>query len=252
MTKTKEDFVKRKAEIEKYFQFLTMLDKDNPVLHFLDMGVSSTSKIEDDLLKILKANGFLLIYNLVESTCRNSLFDILLAIQSKKLSFGKFSEEVKILWIKQRTQNLRDLKVKIDTVDKQFCEIAKDVIENSIIDFSETLKKLEDPNNSEFDLFGLSGNINTEKIRTMAKSCGFNPFVSPEKEKAGVDLDAIKVKRNHLAHGRITFAECGKVYSVKEMCKYKDNAILYLDGILENIEAYIKAKQFKLSKVPAL
>lgn len=248
MKKTNEDFVKRKTEIEKYFAFLSTLDKDNPAIHFSEMGVDKISKVDAELLKILKANGFLLIYNLVESACRNSILEILTAIQSKKLSLKKLSDEVQMLWIRQRTQNLRDPKTKIETVDKQFYEIAKEVIKNTIIDFSTAIKKIEDPNVSELELFGLSGNINADKIRDMARLCGFNHNVGAAKEKAGADLEEIKKKRNHLAHGRVTFAECGKDYSVKQMCDYKDNAISYLESILSNIDTHIKGGKYQVPK----
>jgi hypothetical protein len=248
MKKTNQDFEKRKAEIEKYFQFLSILDLDNPVLHFSEKGKKKTSKVSEELLKILKANGFLLIYNLIESACRNSLLEILTAIQSKKLSLKKISEQVQMLWIKQKTNNLRDPKTKIDTIYNQFHVIAKEVIENTIIDFALTIQKLENPNNADMDLFGLSGNINADKIRDMAKVCGFESRVGAAKEKAGADLEEIKTKRNHLAHGRITFAECGKNYSVQEMCKFKDNAVLYMEGILTNIGDYISSKKYTLPK----
>lgn len=252
MKKANQDFEKRKVELEKYFQFLSTLDMDNPILHFSEKGKLGTYKVNDELLKILKANGFLLIYNLIESACRNSLLEILTAIQSKKLSLKKISEQVQLLWIKQKTQNLRDPKTKIETIDGQFHAIAKEVIENTIIDFAVTIKKIEDPNSADLDLFGLSGNINADKIRGMAKVCGFESSVGAAKEKAGADLEEIKVRRNHLAHGRITFAECGKTYSVKEMCRYKDNAVYYMEGILQNIEKYIKTNKFQTPKIKSI
>jgi len=248
MQKASEEFEKRKIEIEKYFTFISFLDKDNPNLHFSEMGIEKSVKVEDELLKILKANGFLLIYNLVESACRNSLCEILDAIQLEKLSLQKLTDEVQLLWIKQRTQSLRDSKTKLETVDKQFHEIAKDVISNTIIDFGAAIKKIENPNTSELQLFGLSGNINADKIRDMARICGFESRVNPQQEKAGADLEEVKEKRNHLAHGRVTFAECGKDYSVPQMIKFKDNAILYIEGVLTNIDQHIKQRKFKYKK----
>lgn len=238
MKKTKEDFEKRKAEIEKYFDFLSKLDKDKPVLHYSEKGKNKISKVNDELLKILKANGFLLIYNLVESSCRNSLWEILLAIQSDKLSLKKLSEEAQLLWIKQKVKDFKN--ASNSTLENHIQSIAKDVINEAFIEFCED--KSEDGSG---EIIKLSGNIDARKIRELAEFYGFISKVSPKKEKAGADLKEVKDKRNHLAHGRITFAECGKNYSVQQMCTYKKNAISYLEGILKNIEKHIKEKKYQ-------
>jgi hypothetical protein len=62
---------------------------------------------------------------------------------------------------------------------------------------------------------------------------------------AWADLKRIKDFRNKLAHGRITFAECGKDKSVADMINYKDNAIEYLECVLLNVQDYIRQKKFK-------
>ncbi len=235
MKKANEDFVKRKAEIEKYFDFLSTLDKDKPTIHFSEKGVNKISKVDDELLKILKANGFLLIYNLVESACRNSLWEILSAIQGKKLSYKKLTEEAQLLWIKQKVKDLRN--AKDETLEKHIQSIATEVINNALVEFKK-----------ETEFIDLSGNIDAQKIRTLAEIYGFDSKVGDAKEKAGADLEEIKKKRNHLAHGRVTFAECGKDYSVTQMCEYKKNAISYLESILSNIETYIKGGKYQVPK----
>ena len=126
MKKAKSDFGKRKAEINKYFEFLEKLHKDTPKISYSELGKTKTFKIDLKLKRILRANGFLLIYNLVESSCRNSIWEILTAVKSEKLSFTKLSQEVQDLWIKQKIKNLRE--ANDSTLKKNFQELAEEII----------------------------------------------------------------------------------------------------------------------------
>ena len=234
MQQTKDDFNKRKVEIDLYFNFLSKLDHDKATLHYEELGVPKQYKFDDELEKILKANGFLLIYNLVESCCRNSLWEILLAIKTENLSLKKLSDEAQMLWIKSQVKNYKD-NANAVKLEKLIHTIAKEVINNTVVDFKQ---------DSEF--MDLSGNIDKKKIRELANTYGFQPTVAADKEKAGDDLLEIKTNRNHLAHGRITFADCGKPVSIIQMVKYKDNAVVYLEAILDNIEDYISNLKFKI------
>lgn len=235
----REDFEKRKIEINQYFDFLSKLDNDKVSLSYEQMGIARGHKLDDELKKILKANGFLLIYNLVEACCRNSLWEILFAIQAKKLTLKKLSDDAQMLWIKSKMKNFKESK-SIEKLEKHIHDIALSVINNAKIEFQ-----------SDSEFINLAGNIDKKKIRELAKIYGFVSIVAPEREKAGEDLVEIKNKRNHLAHGRITFAECGKQYSIIKMVEYKDNAILYLEAFLENVEDHIKTLKFEKSKAKA-
>lgn len=233
MQKAKDDFDKRKGEIEIYFGFLSKLDHDKPTLTFEERGLSESHRIDEELKKILKANAFLLIYNLVESFCRNSLWEILSAIKTENLTLKKLSDQTQMLWIKSKVKAYKDIASTVK-LESHIHAIATDVINNTLIEFKEDSEFVE-----------LSGNIDKRKIRELAGIYGFEPIVTPEQEKAGDDLLEIKTTRNNLAHGRITFAECGKPVSILQMIKYKDNTINYLEGVLHNIEDHITNLKFK-------
>jgi len=171
---------------------------------------------------------------LVESFCRNSLWEILSAINTESVGLKMLSEHTQLLWIKSKVKFYKE-SVNVSKLENHIHAIATDVINNTLISFQE---------GSEF--IDLSGNIDKRKIQELAKMYGFDPVVAADKEKAGDDLLAIKTTRNNLAHGRITFAECGKPVSIIQMIKYKDNAISYLEGVLSNIEDYIVNARFKV------
>ncbi len=243
MKRVKDDFKKRKSELDEYFRFLSKLDKDMPTLHYSEMGVGYKYPVEAELQKILKANGFLLIYNLLESFCRNFIIEILTVIQGKKLTLKRLSDEAQKVWIAHKVYNFKNPQTSSAKLEKCFHDIATDIFSNTIIEFNEVVGRIE--TDEHYDAFGLSGSIDKRKIQALARMYGFNHITPPANEKAGQDLDHIKTVRNKLAHGRMTFAECGKDKTVKEMVDYKDNAIKYLEGVLLNIEAYIKNRKFK-------
>jgi len=241
MTETRDDFNKRKAEIEKYFSLLEILDKDELKISYKERRRVKNYSVDDELLKILKANGYLLIYNLLEATCRNSLIQILSSIQESNLSLASLSEKVQLLWVRQRVKGMNDPAMKEVTMEKRLYNVVKDVINAAVIEFDETIKQARIDGK---DIFNLSGNIDAKQIRILADNYGFNSSVSADNERAGADLSDIRVMRNKLAHGRITFADCGKDCSVAQMISYKENCIRYLSAILDNIEQYINDKAF--------
>lgn len=243
MKRVKDDFNKRKAELNEYFDFLSLLDKDKPTLHYSELGVDHKHTIDTELQKILKANSFLLIYNLLESFCRNFIIEILSAIQGKKLTLKKLSEEAQKVWIAQKVRDYKSPTTTSEKLEDCFFGMVTEIFNETVIEFSAVINRIE--TDERYDVFGLSGSIDRKKIQALARIYGFNHMTPPVNEKAGEDLEQIKNFRNKLAHGRITFAECGKDKSVKEMVDYKDNAIVYLEGVLLNIETYIKNKKFK-------
>lgn len=241
MKKAKEEFEKRRLEIEEYFTFLKKLDYDSPKLIYSKLGTPETYKVNDELVKILKANGFLLIYNLVEAVTRISLIELLVSITNSKTKFNKLSDELQKLWILNKRFADKELKNKPE--ERVFHELYNEIISNAIIDFTLEIKDSKGEILKEF--VSLSGNVDARQIRTIAEKYGFNSKLTSSHEKAGADLQEVKTKRNYLAHGRITFIECGKDFSVSQMCGYKDNSLIYLENILINIEKFVKEKKFK-------
>jgi hypothetical protein len=81
------DFNTRVEEINGYFLFLEELLNETMKLAILEDSKQTIRAIDSKLAKTLKANGFLLLYNLVESSMRNAIeaiFDELKAALSAK------------------------------------------------------------------------------------------------------------------------------------------------------------------------
>uniref|UniRef100_UPI0035CC0E4B MAE_28990/MAE_18760 family HEPN-like nuclease n=1 Tax=uncultured Nostoc sp. TaxID=340711 RepID=UPI0035CC0E4B len=64
-----DDFNERAKDVSDYLYFLRDLEQGQILLN----KNGAISKIDDELDKSLKATGFLLLYNLIESTMRNAI-----------------------------------------------------------------------------------------------------------------------------------------------------------------------------------
>jgi hypothetical protein len=82
------DFNMRAQEVDEYFLFLERLIKEEIKLAVLENnGIQKIKSVNSDLAKTLKANGYLLLYNLVESTMRNAIEAIFDELSSNSVSF---------------------------------------------------------------------------------------------------------------------------------------------------------------------
>ena len=99
-----EDFDKRAQEVRRYFIFLKNLEKGSIQLSLGNANNPKIKPINEDLEKTLKATGYLLLYNLVESTMRNAIVTIFDELKTQRVSFDDVRDEIKKIVI----DNLKD------------------------------------------------------------------------------------------------------------------------------------------------
>lgn len=227
MNNTLIEFQKRIKEVDIYFQTLDLLDKGRCEISCIDIqGNVHHKEIDNELSKILKANGFLLLYNLIEATIKTSIDEIFITIHSSNITFKSLTENLKSLWINQEIKDLKENAFNVATLRTKVMNISESILKSEL-----TLFKSE--------CINISGNIDAKKIREVAKQFGYN------EPKNGGGLLTIKNKRNHLAHGEYTFAEIGKDYTVGDLVKFKNETELYLTEVLSNIDSYLVDMKFK-------
>jgi len=225
MDNTKQDFEKRKSEIDSYFKFLLIFDDDDTKIQYKKNGEIVTEKIQPQFQIILIANAFLILYNLIESTIRNSIIEIYIEVENDEITFGELSDNLQKIWIKQTTDNLKENNFKPDTIRDYVLQLAKDILSNETIKLSK-------------DKMDFSGNLDAGEIRKLSDKIGFDKVVN------GRNLVKIKNKRNRLAHGEQTFYDVGKDFSVRELTNFKNETFIYLSEIINNIERFILEKEY--------
>jgi len=217
------DFNTRVQEINEYFSFLEGLDNETIKLTSSDNIDEEKNKLIDYnlLTKTLKANSFLLLYNLIESSMRNAIEAIFDELKGKKVSFNAVRVEIKKVVLenfKNRSPNKIHSKIK---------DISLDIITAGF-----DSKKL------------FSGNIDRDEITKTARRYGFSFDTDYAKTKHGENLYDIMEKRNDLAHGNKSFSEIGKSISIGDLLKIKNEVIEYIGQILKNIETYLNNKEY--------
>ncbi len=217
-----QDFDGRAQEVSRYFLFLKNLEQGSIKLSMGNAKNTKIKSINNDLEKTLKATGFLLLYNLVESTMRNAITTIFDEFQNKNISFDDATDKIKKIIIKNFKDNNST-----DTLLQSINNISCDIISSSF---------------DKEKLF--SGNIDAKKIRQTSQMYGFSYKTNAKKTKDGGDLLTVKTNRNDLAHGFKSFEEVGRDATADELLEIQKRVISYLKAILENIESYLSNKEY--------
>ena len=233
MHSVRQDFAKRQSEIEEYLDFVDIVNsqaKGNKIRYTsINLGKEEEAKVSDQLQKVLIANGFLLLYNLIEATMRNSLAEIFDKVTDDGLDYGNLSQNLRDIWLSQGTKNLRS-NFKSEKLTQTVRAIADSVLKEETIVLDK--RKLD-----------FSGNLDARKIRVIATKYGFN-----QTSMNAENLVTIKNKRNYLAHGDYSFSEIGKDYSSGDLQDFKNETITFLNDVIIQIKLFLREENYLTKK----
>jgi hypothetical protein len=215
------EFNDRKNEIQLYINFINL--SENNSLIYNEVNKNGINKSE--LRRIFLANAYLLLYNLVESTIRNTIQEIYDHLNLKSVSFDVLKPNIKET-ILQGLKTKSPIKI-VEDIEN----IAADIISISF-----------DPDKIS------NGNIDAKKIREIARKYCFSDMTDYSKCKNGEKLLEIKNKRNNLSHGIVSFSECGREISISDLNLAFNEAASYLEGILENVKVYLNSEAYLFSE----
>lgn len=224
MLTTKSEFERRLKEIDLYFTALAPLDDCSCFIESQTInGETKRTPIDSELNKILKANGFILLYNLLEATIRNTIRAIGDKISDEELKYQDFSDKLKRLWV---NHTFKDVEKHTDK-HRLISPILHKIVNNEFLRFEE-------------ESVSISGNIDAQKVREIAKRLGYR------EPKDGSELLTIKEKRNQLAHGEKTFSEIGRDFSVKQLMEMKKALTSFIEEVLINVQDFIDHRKYRL------
>jgi hypothetical protein len=186
------------------------------------------TEIDPNLFKVLKANTFLLLYNLIESTIRRSIEFIHITINNEGIKYSEAIDEIQKIWISYKHQNFKEHGA--DRIHATMNLIIEEVID---VEYDKFVQK-----NKSNDL---SGNVDALKVRNLSNRYKFEE----NRRVAGARLVRIKSLRNNLAHGNVTFVDCGKDYVYSDLVIFKRETYLFLKEFLTKVEKYTFTKAYK-------
>ncbi len=220
------EFEKKVQEINEYFNFV------QTTTHLArDFDPRKIIFVSESVHHVLKSNLFLLLYNLIESSFRNSLEKICIAITSEELSYQNLIPQIKQMWINKEYKSFGDTcPIPRETLKSEFVMNKIDMIAQEIININF---------NNE-----LSGNVTPSIIKKSIEEYGLKTNHIPKENESSLFI--IKDKRNNLAHGNESFSECGRNYSILKLGEIKNESIEYMRYILTHIKTFIENKHYKI------
>lgn len=228
MKATLEIYKDRIDEIDLYFNALKDLYATQP-------QEKKVAFYTDDFLKILKANALIMIYNLVESSIMGGILEIYDALKSSGYCYKDVRKEIQDIWFSFKFNQVYDKNAHYNSYRDKAAEIINAIIQNDALIMD---RKATD----------IRGNLDADKIRQICKQHGIT-YKIDAKCKGGAVLEDVKNKRNDLAHGTMSFAECGRYYAIDDLEKVKNETIIFLDGILHGMKKYYDDRTFLASAV---
>ncbi|MEG5040831.1 MULTISPECIES: MAE_28990/MAE_18760 family HEPN-like nuclease [unclassified Microcoleus] len=226
MKKILKEFKERVKEVNLYFDFLsTVLSTD---IHLCSTKSDVIKPIDVEVQKILKANFFLILYNLTEAIIKKSIQEIYDSMERDGLSYKLTRTEIQKILISYKYKQLRD------SNSGNFVQAIEELLADALNDAAMKLDPKSIP---------ISGNLDAQKIRELARTYGFSEMTKKAK-RGGSDLLTVKNQRNLLAHGDLTFSECGRNYNISDLKRIKNEVICFLEDIIKNIKTYIDAKEY--------
>lgn len=231
----REEFEKRIVEINLYFEILKTIELDKPKLSAYNSNEDKQIEIlfDSEKIKILRANSFLLLYNLIESTIYNSVVSIFDTITDNQIKYFEMIEEVQKYWLNNLYKH--DDKKKKATIIETFMNIANQIFNDNISLVSNEIS--------------YGGSLDAQSIFDTAKSMKIeigNIHRVYDKNIHGQTLKNIKNKRNWLAHGEKTFSEVGDNVDFSQLNESKIQVEIFLEEYIKSVEEYIRNEAYKL------
>lgn len=207
MHEVRTDFGQRAKELLIYLRHVKFISEN------------ARSSTEQATAKSLRAAGYLLAYNLIEATARNTVSAVFDHLRAQGVPFDDLRNELKHLVLKHARARRPD-----DLVAKFRC-IATDIVSQTF-----------DPT----EIF--SGNVDARKLRYTAKGLGVHS--TRASQAASDSLLHVKTHRNDLAHGNKTFAEIGRDTTIEDLRRDSVHAILFMREVIRSTETYLRKRDY--------
>lgn len=231
MSELQVKLAERDRELDVYMRFLSLLDYKSPALRIPHGETWRTRQIDERVLKILKANFFLLLYNLVEASIRDGFRVLYAAMTADGCTVQAVRDELRLLWIDAAVYRLTPQTAN----QNSYREVTKNLVRDAVQNVATTLS-VED--------LRFGGNLDAARIRKTCQDHGV-PFKTHPRAKGGEKLRLVKDRRNDLAHGSLSFVECGRDYTLPQLVQIRREALLFVRGILRNVERHVVDKAFR-------
>jgi hypothetical protein len=232
------DFLERVKEVDAYLDLVTAIE------HAVQSGApmlrtraGATMTISPTQQKILYAGVYLHLYNLVEATVSRCIVAVEEAASSGGARHvGDLSEKMRSEWVRTvaKTHRSMDSGSRLEAA-VELCEHVMGLLPVQL-----TIDKDGGGNWDDVQIYKFAERIGVTLMLEVATQ---RRVKSPFRDNKG-PLKAIKFHRNKLAHGEVSFSECGENHSASELLGLKDMTIAYLKEVIGCFDKFIQQHEF--------
>lgn len=214
-------FEDRKEEINFYYSIMIEIESADGHIETID---------NNRLVKIMKSNLLLMLYNLVEACVVSGMMEIYEDLKNDGCSYNSVISEIQNIWAKNEINEIYGPTTERIAYENRVQRIIQNITSESPIILSR-------------DALGVSGNLNAKKIKEICD----RHRIRYRLETRGELLERVKLERNNLAHGDVSFSDCARNLSLSDLETIKNEVFLFIDGILKGMTDYYIGKQYRRS-----
>lgn len=226
------EFQERSKDVLEYLNLLKFMDsvatnKRKPIESESYQGNMISYLPNRDCQKILRANFYLILYNLVESTLNTVISVVKDTINDERVPLNKLVTRLILLHISGLYKDV--------TSQNRILEISKDFYQKTVNNENVLLEKLG---------FNTSGNVDYNYFQRVVGAIGCRGKLTIEENRVKDAMERTKDHRNKLAHGNWSFSVAGSMLTLSQIEEDYQCIYDYLNQSLYNLESFLDNKKY--------
>ena len=214
------EFQERSKDVLEYLNLLKFMDsvatnKRKPIESESYQGTMISYLPNRDCQKILRANFYLILYNLVESTLNTVISVVKDTINDERVPLNKLVTRLILLHISGLYKDV--------TSQNRILEISKDFYQLG---------------------FNTSGNVDYNYFQKVVGAIGCRGKLTIEENRVKDAMERTKDHRNKLAHGNWSFSVAGSMLTLSQIEEDYQRIYDYLNQSLYNLESFLDNKKY--------
>ena len=226
------EFQERSNDVLEYLTLLKFMDsvatnKHEPIKSESYQGTMISYLPNRSCQKILRANFYLILYNLVESTLNTVISVVKDTINDERVPLDKLVTRLIYLHISGLYKEV--------TAQNRIFEISKDLYHKTANKDNVILEKLG---------FSTSGNVDYNYFQKVVGSIGCRGRLTIEENRVKDAMERTKKHRNKLAHGNWSFSDAGSILTLSQIEEDYQCIHGYLNQSLHNLASFLDNKKY--------
>lgn len=220
----------RATEVRAYLAFLQAALERGAEIHARTLPAPFALDIE--LTHTLKANTYLLLYNVVEATMTQLVADIHRTVKQSGAVLDQLHPQMYVHILRRFRAS------EADVAEEAVPAPSGSTIVNHWLDDYE--KRARENRN-----YLLSGNVDSRRIREIGRKYGFTGLdETQDAHLSHASLLTTKTRRNELAHGGLSFRDCGQELAYADVASDAHGLLNCLANVVGHVDDYLKRELY--------